>query len=126
MTGTVAQTGQDSIDFTTNYLYLDVMDEVDWASTVSALRRKEYSSMLYTIDGTVISKLPIKQQNWPADMKRDYRDVQEAERESEGEVLVQRTLQPTMMQTPGIPGVPGRGMPPRGGMYGEGGMIMER
>lgn len=123
MTGAVSQAAPESIDYSTDYLYLDVMDEVDWSGSVSALRRKEFSTMLYTTDGTVIDKLPIKQQNWPADLKRDYRDVQEAERESEGEVLVPRST-PSMMQTPGIPGIPGRGMSPRG--FGSEGMLLER
>lgn len=125
MTGTISQAAQGSVDYTTNYLYLDVMEEVDWSGSVSALRRKEYSTMLYTTDGTLINKLPIKQQNWSADLKRDYRDVLEAERESEGEVLVPRSTQSGMMQTPGIPGIPGRGMPPRG-YGGEGGIMIER
>ncbi len=127
MAGAAVQTASETIDYTTKYSYLDIMDQVEWFGSVSALRRKEYSSMLYTIDGNEIYKLPIKQQNWPEDLKKAYREVQEAERESEGEVLVGRSSQPGMMQTPGMPGIPGRAMPPRGGPYmgGEGGMMLE-
>lgn len=121
----VSQTAMTAIDYTTNCLYVDILEEVDWSGNLSALRRKEYNNMLYTIDGTGLSKLPIRQQNWPADLKKDYRDVQEAERESEGETLVQRTPQPSLMQMQGTPGMPpigpGRGMPPMGVFPGRDG-----
>lgn len=128
MTGAAAQTSVESIDYTTDYLYLDRMEEVEWSGTVSALRKKEYSVMLYTTDGTAIYKLPIKQQNWPSDLKKVYRQVQEAERESEGEVLVPRTTQPAGGMTPGMmmPGGPGRLMPPRGRGLGDGEMGLRR
>jgi hypothetical protein len=119
---TTAQTATTLIDFTTNVLFLDILGSVDWSGSLSALRRREYNDMLYTVDGTRIDKLPIRQQNWPADLRKDYRDVQEAERESENETLVGRTNPGSMMQTPGVPGGmppmgPGRGIPPMGGGF---------
>ena len=110
-----------SVDYTTEYLYLDVREEVDWSGNLSALRRKEYRNMLYTLDGVVISKLPIKRQNWPSSLRKEYQDVQQAENESKDEVLMPRGAQPSMRQTP-TPGMSPRGMPPMGGYggYGEG------
>ena len=111
-----------TIDFTTDSLFLDIIGAVDWSGALTALRRREYNDMLYTVDGIRIDKLPIRQQNWPPDVRKEYRDVKEAEKELENETLVGRTPSGSM-QTPGVPGMPmgpGGRMPPMGGFGREG------
>ncbi|HOK67615.1 MAG TPA: hypothetical protein PK054_06865 [Anaerohalosphaeraceae bacterium] len=123
--------GPEKIDFTTPYLYLDQISEVDWSGTMTALRRREFVSILYAKEDGVLEKLPIRQPNWSAELRKNYRDVQEAEREAENEVFVGRTPQPGLSPTPGgfTPGgfTPGGFAPggfptpmPPGGVRGEG------
>jgi len=121
----------EKVDFTTPYLYLDQISEVDWSGTMTALRRREFVSILYAKEDGVLEKLPIRQPNWSAELRKNYRDVQEAEREAENEVFVGRTPQPGLSPTPGgfTPGgfTPGGFAPggfptpmPPGGVRGEG------
>lgn len=124
--------GPETVDFTTPYLYLDQISEIDWSGTMTALRRREFVSILYAKEDGVLEKLPIRQPNWSAELRKNYRDVQEAEREAENEVFVGRTPQPGISPTPGgftpggfAPGgfAPGGfpiPMPPGGGFRGEG------
>jgi hypothetical protein len=95
-----ALTEPETIDFTTPYLYLDQASEIEWSGT-TALRRRDFVSMLYVREDGTFGKLPLRQANWPADLRKSYRDVQEAEREAEQETFVGRTAQPGMMPTPG-------------------------
>jgi len=129
--GMMGAVGPEKVDFTTPYLYLDQISEVDWSGTMTALRRREFVSILYAKEDGVLEKLPIRQPNWSAELRKNYRDVQEAEREAENEVFVGRTPQPGLSPTPGgfTPGgfTPGGFAPggfptpmPPGGVRGEG------
>lgn len=110
-----------TIDFTTPCVYLDQTAEIDWFGT-AALRRREFSGMLYTQDAETIEKLPIRQPNWPQELRKTYREIQEAEREAENEIFIGRTPPPQgLMQTPGGFGEPAGapGMMVPGGFMGR-------
>ncbi len=128
-----AASSPEKIDFTTPYFYLDQIAEVDWSGAMTSLRRREFVSMLYAQEDGMLAKLPIRQANWTAELRKNYRDVQEAEREAESDVFVGRTPQPGMSPTPGgftpggfapggfAPGgFPPPMSPPGGGFRGEG------
>lgn len=112
----------ETIDFTTPYVYIDQSAEIDWSGT-AALRRREFMGMLYTQDAALIEKLPIRQPNWSQELRKIYREVQDAEREAANEVFIGRTPPPQGLQTPGglgPAGLPGMMMAPGGFMGREG------
>ncbi len=109
----------ETIDFTTPYVYIDQNAEIDWSGT-AALRRREFMGMLYTQDVAVFEKLPIRQPNWSQELRKIYREIQDAEREAENEIFIGRTPPPQGLQTPGglgPAGVPGMMVP--GGFMGR-------
>ena len=68
------------IDFGTGAILVDVAEASMWAGS-NRLDRKEYSEILYTIDGDDILHMAIKKRNWPDMLQKKYNEIAMASEE---------------------------------------------
>jgi len=109
--------GPSSIDYQTGAVLLDVANVSDWFGPTT-LRRRDYSDVLYTLDGVSIEHLPVQARYWPSEFRKKLDEINKKQAEQEKEPLTlrsRRTIGPRAPQggrrmpgrpTPGMPGRP--------------------
>jgi hypothetical protein len=66
------------VDYSTGALLVDIVEVSDWFGA-SSLRLRNYSDVLYSLDGSNIERLPTKQSNWPKDMQNKFGKIRVAQ-----------------------------------------------
>lgn len=104
------------IDFTTDYVLLDITEISDWVGN-NVLRSRDYFEVVYSSDEDNIQTRPVKNRNWPDELYAEYTRIRELEKQR---VMLGGSRGKGSM---GGMDMPGGGMDmPGGGMMMPGGM----
>ncbi len=89
-----ASAGPLMVDYSTFWTLVDVVDSVDWQ--YPAMRKRDYSRMIYVDKAGQIQILPVLRANWTRQMSKDYLTIQEAMRKPIDALM----MSPDMMEMP--------------------------
>jgi hypothetical protein len=103
-----ATSGVQSVDYGTGALLLDVVDVTDWGGS-SVLRPRSYPDMLYTLDGTNIEHLPVKEAYWPDGLRKKLKQIKELQdkQAEQASTLPDRGRPGSLPEGRELPGMPG-------------------
>ncbi|MFH1613684.1 MAG: hypothetical protein ABIG61_01175 [Planctomycetota bacterium] len=72
----------EEIDYSTGVMLVDVLPEVsDWEGS-GALRRRDYSEILYTVDGEKLKHIGVKRTYWPEELQEAYRRIEQTRKDT--------------------------------------------
>jgi len=95
----------ETIDYTTDWVMVDIVQTADWAQKTGVTRRS-YPEMLYISQNQTLLTIPVGKQNWSKEMRKDYDDIKQAQQQELQPIETRPTNMPMeMMGPPGFPGM---------------------